>query len=57
MNVKCMGCGQKEFIVDVPSVELAKVISFVCPDCGENTAVQERPGGGIIVAIDKNTKA
>lgn len=57
MNVKCMGCGQKEFVVDAPSVEIVKVISFICPECGEYTSVQERPGGGIVVAIDKHSKA
>ena len=56
MNIKCMGCGQREFVVDVPSVEIAKVITFICPDCGEYTAVQDRTGGGVIVAIDKHSK-
>lgn len=56
MQIKCLGCGQREFSVDVPSVESAKVITFICPDCGECTAVEERPGGGVVVTVDRSLK-
>jgi hypothetical protein len=56
MTISCLSCGKREFHINPADVETAKVITFVCPECGEYTAVSERKGGGIIVAVDDHSK-
>lgn len=57
MQISCIGCNKHIFEVDVQALDHAKVMTFVCPECGEYTAVSERVGGGVIVAVDKHSKA
>ena len=56
MKITCLGCGEHEFHVDVPTIELVQIITFVCPKCGEQTSVNIRKGGGFVVAIDRYNK-
>lgn len=56
MKISCIGCGRREFDINPAEVELAKIVTFVCPECGEYTAVSQRKGGGIIVAVDEHGK-
>ncbi len=52
VRVTCIGCNRREFEVLVVDVENAKIITFMCPECGEYTAVSERPGGGVMIGRD-----
>ena len=56
MEITCIKCNQATFSVNPADLEHLKVITFVCPSCGEYTAVQERPGGGVVVGIDEHSK-
>jgi hypothetical protein len=54
MRIKCASCRRTDFDVDINVAELQaiKVVSLLCPACGESTAVQQRPGGGIEIDLD-----
>ena len=57
MKIKCLSCQQFEFDIDVSENDVtlnAAVISLNCPTCGQNTAIWERPGGGIQIALDRH---
>ena len=56
MKIKCVNCQRTEFDVEISDAEVQsiKVVSLTCPACGESTAVQQRPGGGIEISIDKH---
>jgi len=59
MKIKCLSCQQFEFDIDVTENDVtlnAVVISLNCPTCGQNTAIEERPGGGIQIALDRGIK-
>jgi len=59
-SFNCVSCGNRTFTVDVASIgmhEATPIATFVCPDCGEYNAVQERPGGGLMVAVDTSAKS
>lgn len=56
---KCVSCNQTTFTVNTASIGLrqgAPVVTFICPKCGEYNGVQERPGGGLLVTVDKHAK-
>ena len=59
MKISCMNCQKYEFEVDISSAEInsAKVVSLTCPVCGKSTAMQERAGGGIEIALDKHLES
>jgi uncharacterized protein YlaI len=56
MKITCMSCQRFEFEIDLSPSELKKtpVVALTCPECGKSTAVQERPGGGIEISLDKH---
>ena len=56
MIIKCLNCKQYEFDINISSfeVENTKVVSLKCPECGKATGIEERDGGGVIIAIDKH---
>lgn len=54
-SFNCVSCGATTFTVNAASIGSATpVATFICPKCGAYNAVQERPGGGLVVAIDKH---
>ena len=59
MKISCMNCQRYEFEVDisVAEIDLAKVVTLTCPNCGKSTALQERAGGGIEIALDKHLES
>lgn len=56
MKVSCIGCGNRNWEIDVNDLTHVKVITFVCPECNEFTAVAERSGGGVLIAKDQHAQ-
>ncbi len=56
MKITCLNCKRFEFEIDISSAEIqsAPVVALTCPECGKSTSIQERPGGGIEIALDKH---
>jgi hypothetical protein len=56
VKISCLSCKQFDFEIDVSTMEIesAPVIALTCPQCGKSTSIQERPGGGIEIALDKH---
>jgi len=56
MKITCMSCKGFEFEVEVSEMDFqrAPAVALTCPQCGKSTAIQQRPGGGIEVALDKH---
>lgn len=57
LEILCLGCGGRAFHITATGLQQIKTVTFVCPDCGEYTAVTERKGGGVLVAVDRYAKA
>ena len=59
MKISCINCQSHEFNIEISAMDfrLAPVISLTCPACGKSTALQERPGGGIEIALDKHLES
>jgi len=59
MKIKCFGCGEFEFEIDVALSQLrgAPIVALTCPKCGNSTSIQERPGGGLEIALDKHLRS
>jgi predicted RNA-binding Zn-ribbon protein involved in translation (DUF1610 family) len=59
-SFSCVSCGNATFTLDASSIGIGAatpVATFVCPQCGEYNAVQERAGGGLVVAADQHAKS
>ncbi len=58
-SFKCISCGRSTFSVDSDALLYGgvAVATFICPHCNECNAVQARPGGGLVVAIDKQVNS
>lgn len=56
MKIACLSCRRFEFEVELNEMDFrrAPVIALTCPACGKSTAVQQRSGGGIEIALDKH---
>lgn len=56
MKITCMSCRSFAFEFEVSELDFdrAPVIALTCPQCNKSTAIAQRPGGGIEVAVDKH---
>ena len=56
MRFACLSCSRFEFDVQLNDEDFkrAPVVALTCPACGRWTAIQQRPGGGIEIALDKH---
>lgn len=56
MKISCLNCNRADFQFELLGGEIENicVIAITCPNCGKSTAIQQRPGGGIEIALDKH---
>lgn len=56
MKITCMSCKSFEFAVELSDQDFrrAPVVALTCPQCGKSTSIQQRPGGGIEIGLDKH---
>lgn len=53
MKVSCLGCAEFTFEIelDPATFRYAPVFSLTCPKCASSTALQQRVGGGVEIAL------
>ena len=56
MTVWCIECRRREFEFNLGDLSTVGIVTFACPECGTITAVQERTGGGIVIAKEDRSK-
>ena len=56
LTFACVACNQAQFTLSSESIENQDVpiVTFLCPKCGEHTAVSRREGGGILIQRDEH---
>ena len=56
LAIRCVSCGRGEFAISTLGIEneLIPIATFLCPHCGDYTAVSKRDGGGVLVSRDEH---